>query len=84
MTTATAGDDRSQRDWSGLAKKIRDWGREVGFDEIGIAGTTLDAEEASRALASARCTGASHALRETQESGDATWVTSANRRKAEQ
>src|SRR5436190_819653 len=46
MTTATAGDDRSQRDWSGLAKKIRDWGREVGFDEIGIAGTTLDAEEA--------------------------------------
>ena len=46
MTTAAAGDDRGQRDWSGLAKKIRDWGRELGFDEIGIAGTTLDAEEA--------------------------------------
>src|SRR5215470_14928031 len=41
----TERDDRSRRDWSGLARIIGDWGRGLGFDEIGIAGTTLDAEE---------------------------------------
>ena len=29
-----------------LAHDIRDWGRELGFDEIGIAGTDLSADEA--------------------------------------
>jgi epoxyqueuosine reductase len=43
--TASARDKRPQRDWSGLAPKIRDWGRALGFDEIGIAGTDLSAEE---------------------------------------
>jgi epoxyqueuosine reductase len=46
MTTATERDDRNRRDWNGLARRIADWGRELGFDEIGIAGTKLDAEEA--------------------------------------
>jgi epoxyqueuosine reductase len=43
--TASARDKRPQRDWSGLAPRIRDWGRALGFDEIGIAGTDLSAEE---------------------------------------
>ena len=43
--TASARDKRPQRDWSGLAPRIRYWGRALGFDEIGIAGTDLSAEE---------------------------------------
>jgi epoxyqueuosine reductase len=32
-------------DWSELAQRIKDWGRELGFDAVGIAGTDLgDAE----------------------------------------
>ncbi|MEO8677208.1 MAG: tRNA epoxyqueuosine(34) reductase QueG [Casimicrobiaceae bacterium] len=48
MTTATkaAGNGLRQRDVPALAARIREWGRELGFDEIGIAGTTLDADEA--------------------------------------
>jgi epoxyqueuosine reductase len=34
------------RDWAALARDIRRWGRELGFDEIGIADTALDADEA--------------------------------------
>jgi epoxyqueuosine reductase len=34
------------RDWAALARSIRDWGREAGFDEIGIADTDLAADEA--------------------------------------
>ena len=45
-TTATPRNDKIQRDWDGLAKKIRDWGRALGFAEIGIAATDLSAEEA--------------------------------------
>ena len=44
--TTTARNDSGQRDWNELAKGIRDWGRELGFDEIGIAGTDLDADVA--------------------------------------
>ena len=43
--TASARDPRLQHDWSGLANRIRDWGRALGFDEIGIAGTDLSADE---------------------------------------
>jgi epoxyqueuosine reductase len=43
--TATAREGHTEHDWSELAKKIREWGRELGFDEIGIAGTDLGADE---------------------------------------
>ena len=48
MTTATkaAGNERRQRDLPALAAHIREWGRELGFDEVGIAGTELEADEA--------------------------------------
>ena len=35
----------SERDWSRLAGDIRDWGRELGFQEIGIADTELSEAE---------------------------------------
>ena len=34
------------RDWSALAARIGEWGRALGFDAIGIAGTELTEEEA--------------------------------------
>ncbi len=34
------------RDWAALARQIAAWGRELGFQEIGIADTDLSAEEA--------------------------------------
>jgi epoxyqueuosine reductase len=34
-----------RRDWAALAASIRAWGRELGFDEIGIADTDLGADE---------------------------------------
>jgi epoxyqueuosine reductase len=34
-----------RRDWAALAASIRAWGRELGFDEIGIANTDLAADE---------------------------------------
>jgi epoxyqueuosine reductase len=34
-----------ERDWSALAKDIKAWGRELGFDAVGIAGTDLAAAE---------------------------------------
>ena len=43
--TASARDPRLHHDWNGLANRIRDWGRALGFDEIGIAGTDLSADE---------------------------------------
>jgi len=33
-------------DWSGLKEKIKGWGRELGFDAVGIAGTDLGEAEA--------------------------------------
>jgi epoxyqueuosine reductase len=36
----------ADRDWAALAARIQRWGREQGFEEIGIAGTDLGAEEA--------------------------------------
>jgi epoxyqueuosine reductase len=35
-----------ERDWAGLAVDIGRWGRELGFDDVGIADTELAAEEA--------------------------------------
>jgi epoxyqueuosine reductase len=46
QATATMRDDRGGRDWRGLASRIRDWGLQLGFDEIGIAGADLGADEA--------------------------------------
>src|SRR5260221_2871309 len=34
------------RDWAALAADLRQWGRELGFQEIGIADTELASEEA--------------------------------------
>jgi epoxyqueuosine reductase len=36
----------ADRDWVALAARIRRWGRELGFQEVGIAGTHLGSEEA--------------------------------------
>ncbi len=36
----------AQRDWTALAGQIRLWGRELGFEEVGISDTELSAEEA--------------------------------------
>ncbi|HEX8987127.1 MAG TPA: tRNA epoxyqueuosine(34) reductase QueG [Rhodocyclaceae bacterium] len=33
------------RDWAALAAQIKDWGRELGFDAVGIAGIDLGAAE---------------------------------------
>jgi len=41
-TTAAA----AARDWALLARDVQDWGRALGFEEIGIADTRLEAEEA--------------------------------------
>ncbi len=48
MTTASKAADNElrQRDMPALAARIREWGRDLGFDEIGIAGTDLGADEA--------------------------------------
>jgi epoxyqueuosine reductase len=43
-TPARKGD--GERDWHRLASRIRGWGEELGFDEIGIANTDLGADEA--------------------------------------
>jgi len=37
---------REPRDWSALAQQIASWGRELGFESVGIADTVLAAEEA--------------------------------------
>ncbi|MDE2004004.1 MAG: tRNA epoxyqueuosine(34) reductase QueG [Betaproteobacteria bacterium] len=37
---------RAPRDWTALAQRIAGWGRELGFESIGIADTGLAAEEA--------------------------------------
>jgi epoxyqueuosine reductase len=34
------------RDWSALAESIAQWGRELGFQQVGIAGVDLSADEA--------------------------------------
>jgi epoxyqueuosine reductase len=36
---------REPRDWPALATAIRRWGRELGFDEVGVADTDLTADE---------------------------------------
>src|SRR5512143_2215861 len=46
MNAHTACTDDTSRDWAALACAIRTWGRELGFQEIGIAGSDLSAEEA--------------------------------------
>ena len=33
-------------DWAALAGRIKDWGRELGFDAVGIAGADLGGAEA--------------------------------------
>ncbi len=38
--------DACAHDWPALAAQIVAWGRELGFDAVGIAGTDLSAEEA--------------------------------------
>jgi epoxyqueuosine reductase len=46
------------RDWAALAAQIKDWGRELGFDAVGIAGTDLgDAEQGLAAWLAAGCHG---------------------------
>jgi epoxyqueuosine reductase len=50
MTTSSApardaSADRVDRDWHALAADIRRWGRDLGFQEVGIAGTDLAVEE---------------------------------------
>jgi len=45
MSATTARDAALPRDWNALAQKIREWGRGLGFDEIGIAGTDLGEDE---------------------------------------
>jgi len=42
--TSTAG--APARDWAALATAIRHWGRDIGFQEIGIAGVDLADDEA--------------------------------------
>jgi epoxyqueuosine reductase len=57
------------RDWAALAAQIKDWGRELGFDAVGIAGTDLgDAEAGLAAWLAAGCHGemdymASHGMK---------------------
>jgi epoxyqueuosine reductase len=46
MMNERASAAASGRDWSALGIAIADWGRELGFQEIGIADTDLAAEEA--------------------------------------
>jgi epoxyqueuosine reductase len=43
-SNGTAATDAG-RDWDGLARAVRSWGIEIGFQEIGIADTDLAAEE---------------------------------------
>src|SRR5512144_1501992 len=40
-----ASPDRGERDYTALAAHIRQWGLELGFDEIGIADTNLASAE---------------------------------------
>jgi epoxyqueuosine reductase len=49
-TPSGGGPRRRDRDWTAVAADIRRWGRALGFQEIGIAGTDLGVEE-SRLLA---------------------------------
>ncbi|MFZ5464997.1 MAG: tRNA epoxyqueuosine(34) reductase QueG [Pseudomonadota bacterium] len=35
------GHDESSQNWTALAERIKVWGRELGFDAVGIAGTDL-------------------------------------------
>jgi epoxyqueuosine reductase len=43
--STTAPATRARRDWAALAASIRQWGCELGFEEIGIADTDLGADE---------------------------------------
>lgn len=45
MSEAVSTTQRGDRDWARLATAIAQWGRELGFQEIGIADTDLSAEE---------------------------------------
>src|SRR5881409_1965386 len=46
-SSASASDapTENERNWPALAADIRRWGEELGFQQIGIAGTELDREE---------------------------------------
>jgi len=48
MSTHAQSDSKiaSRRDWPALARDIDRWGRELGFAQIGIADTSLEADEA--------------------------------------
>jgi epoxyqueuosine reductase len=48
MSTRAQSDSKiaSRRDWPALARDIDRWGRELGFAQIGIADTSLEADEA--------------------------------------
>ncbi len=41
--------ENSSIDWTGLAGRIKQWGRELGFDAIGITDTNLEVAEANLA-----------------------------------
>jgi epoxyqueuosine reductase len=41
----TPAGDRAERDWSALAARIATWGRDLGFESIGVSDTDLAAEE---------------------------------------
>src|SRR6059036_1968164 len=43
---AVAGSPTAARDWAGLASRLKGWGRELGFEEVGIADIDLSAAEA--------------------------------------
>jgi len=45
MNAHAVRSDDTSHDWPALARAIRDWGRELGFQEIGIAGGDLSADE---------------------------------------
>ncbi len=45
-TTPVPMVSRPARDWAGLALALGQWGRELGFEEVGIADTDLATEEA--------------------------------------
>ncbi len=46
MSVTSSGAPRTSRDFASLARSIAQWGRELGFQEIGIADTELSEAEA--------------------------------------
>ena len=46
LATANVSAPNADRDWAALAANIARWGSELGFQQIGIAGTDLSTDEA--------------------------------------